>query len=70
MTKYVWEEHWVKENLKNMSRLGLGRRGRVQRAEQGKAGKEQPDGWEERARRVGRRCTGHRDGKSVGQLST
>lgn len=26
----VWEDHWVKENLKNMSRLGLGRRGGVQ----------------------------------------
>lgn len=35
----------------------------------GRAGKEQSDGWEERARRVGRMCMGNRDGKSVGQLS-
>lgn len=40
----VWEEHWVKENLKNMSRLGLGRRGGVQGGGQG---------WERAARWVG-----------------
>ena len=43
----VWEDHWVKENLKNMSRLGLGRRGGVQGGGAGLGKRKEQGEWVE-----------------------